>query len=165
MPRLSPSWQRQTHRGLVLSNSADWGLPALSSLSPCCLSSPAPIHRTQCYLFLADKDWCSSCASFSPTFFFFCSSAGCFAFIPSALPSLLPPPFSSARSHWLCIAPSFSQLAGMSDIAVSGCAYPPPLPHSSSPSFLLSSFRRRRREIFFLPSVTLLLLFGCPACG
>lgn len=78
--------------------------------------------RTQCFLFLADKNWCSSCASFSP---FILRRSFC---IYSLCPPLPPfPPFSSARSHWLCISPSFFQWARMSDMALSGCIYPPPL--------------------------------------
>lgn len=53
--------------------------------------------RTQCFLFLTDKNWCSSCASFSP----FLHSFSC------PLPPSPSPLFSSAWPNWLCITPSF----------------------------------------------------------
>lgn len=62
----------------------------------------------------------------------------------------------------LCISPSFFQAVGMSDIALSGLYYPPPLPHSSS---LLScsplSKRRRRRRRSGFCSCSFLCMWRC----
>ena len=81
--------------------------------------------RTQCFLFLADKNWCSSCASFSP--FFFSSPSVFFAF-NSLLPSPPSFPFSLlllGRTGFVPVLPSF-HWARLSDMALSGCVYPPP---------------------------------------
>lgn len=119
--------------------------------------------RTQCFLFLAHKNWCSSRASFHPFF-----SVGLFAFIPSALPpfSLSPLSLQLGRSSFVSVLPSF-----LSEDVRHGSVWvclPSPfslsLLHSSSLlSHLFSPFTRRRRDIasFSLFSSCFFLLVHC----
>lgn len=110
-------------------------LSASSLHSPCVRAHQLPFTNTM-FLFSVDKNWCSPCTSLSPFFFFL---------------HLFPQPSLFLLflfcSVWLCISPSAFQAVRMSDIALSGLYYPPPLPHSS---FLLSCSplpqRRRRVE-------------------
>lgn len=123
-----------------------WFLIALAL----CLSSPAPIHEHNVFCSLRTRTDAALVHLFHPFF-----SAGLFAFIPSALPPSFPS-FSSARTHWLCIRPSFFQWARMPDMALSGCVYPPP-----SPSFPHCSLLSQGGGGRFSPSPFPLLFVYC----
>lgn len=89
----------------------------------------------------------------------FCASGCLLSSPPLALSFHLSLLCSAARAFVSVLPPS--QRAGMSDIAVSACAYPPPspLPHSSSLFFLLSSFTQEEEEI--CPPFSFFLGFFC----
>lgn len=147
MPRLSPGWQR------IGAQQQHWLSPACLLIAlASCLRSPAPIHPANNVI----CPWrmrtdAALVHLFHPLSVFFLPgcAAGCFAALPS--PPLPSTSFCSAQSHGLCVSPSSSQRAGMSDIAVSACAYPPPSASFLLPLFLLSSFTQEEKEeeIFF----------------
>lgn len=113
-----------------------------------CLSSPAPFHEHNVFCSLQARTDVVLVHLFSPLYL--CQLCGIYSHCP---PSILPL-FRFCSVAQALYQSSFFQSVRMSDIALSGFAYPPPLPHSSSllSSSLLSQ-RRREDSLFLLLSL------------